>query len=97
MLDLAPDQHEKTLMRLVLGPQAMARPFAAPPGVPADRAAALREAFADALKDSDLRAEAQKMQIDIDLMSATQIESLLDEFYQAPKDVTAEAAKISGL
>ena len=97
MLDLAPDQHEKTLMRLVLGPQAMARPFAAPPGMPGDRAAALRDAFAAALKDPELRAEAQKMQIDIDLMSATQIENLLDEFYRAPKDVTAEAAKISGL
>jgi len=97
MLDLASDEHAKTLMRLILGPQAMARPFAAPPGIPADRAEALRGAFADALKDPDLLAEARKMQIDIDLMPATEIENLLGEFYAAPKDIVAEAANITGL
>jgi tripartite-type tricarboxylate transporter receptor subunit TctC len=97
MLDLAAGEHAKTLMRLILAPQAMARPFAAPPGIPADRAQALRDAFNAALKDPDLIAEAQKLQIDIALMPAAEIESLLDEFYGAPQDIAAEAAKITGL
>ena len=96
MLDLASDGHQKTLMRLILAPQAMARPFAAPPDVPEERAKALRDAFAAALKDPDLIAEAQKQKIDIGLMSAAQLQTLLDELYQAPKAITAEAAKISG-
>jgi tripartite-type tricarboxylate transporter receptor subunit TctC len=97
MLDLASDGHQKTLMRLILAPQAMARPFAAPPDIPADRAKALRDAFAAALKDPELRAEAQKQQIDIDLMPAAQLQTLLGELYQAPQDIKAEAADISGL
>ena len=36
------------MLRLVLSRQEMARPFAAPPGLPPDRAAALRKAFDDA-------------------------------------------------
>ena len=97
MLDLASDPHQKTLMRLILAPQAMARPFAAPPDVPAERATALREAFAAALKDPDLIVEAQKQKIDIGLMSAAQVQGLLNELYQAPKEIDVEAAKISGL
>ena len=97
MLDLASDAHQKTLMRLILAPQAMARPFAAPPDIPAERAKALRDSFAAALKDPDLIAEAQKQKIDIGLMSAARLQSLLDELYQAPKEIDVEAAKISGL
>ena len=97
MLDLAADGPQKTLMRLVLAPQAMARPFAAPPGIPADRAKALRDAFVAALADPELIAEAQKEQIDIGPMPASQLQSLLDELYQTPKEVALEAAKISGL
>jgi tripartite-type tricarboxylate transporter receptor subunit TctC len=97
MLDFATDQHQKTLMRLILAPQAMARPFTAPPGIPTDRAKILQDAFAATLKDPELLAEAKKLQIDIDLMSATEIGSLIDDLYQAPKDIVAEAAKDSGL
>ena len=97
MLDLAADGHQKTLMRLILAPQAMARPFAAPPDIPAERAKALRDAFAAALQDPDLIAEAQQQKIDIGLMTAAQLQSLLGELYQAPKEIDAEAAKISGL
>jgi tripartite-type tricarboxylate transporter receptor subunit TctC len=97
MLDLAADGHQKTLMRLILAPQAMARPFAAPPDIPAERAKALRDAFAAALKDPDLIAEAQQQKIDVGLMTAAQLQSLLGELYQAPKEIDSEAAKISGL
>jgi len=96
MLDLASDGHQKALMRLILAPQAMARPFAAPPDIPADRAKALRDAFAAALKDPELIAEALQQKIDVGLMSATQLQSLLEELYRAPKETAVEAAKISG-
>lgn len=97
MLDLASDQHQKTLMRMILAPQAMARPFTAPPGIPADRAKVLRDAFAAALKDPELLAEAQKLQINVELMPAADIQNLLNEMYEAPKDLASEAAKVSGL
>jgi len=97
MLDFAGNQRQKTLLQLILAPQAMARPFTAPPGVPAERAKILRDAFEAALKDPELLAEANKLQINIEPMSATEIGSLLDELYRAPKDIAAEAAKDSGL
>jgi tripartite-type tricarboxylate transporter receptor subunit TctC len=91
MLDLVDAAHAAT-MRLMLAPQAMARPFTAPPGIPAERAHALQEAFAATLQDPELLADAKKLQIDIGLMTPEQIGKLLDELYTAPKAAIAEAA-----
>jgi hypothetical protein len=45
--------------------------------VPADRAAALRQAFADTLKDPAFLAEATKLQLQIEPLSGEQIQALL--------------------
>ena len=47
-------------MELILIRQEAGRPFAAPPGTPADRVAALRQAFEETLEDPDFIAEAEK-------------------------------------
>src|SRR3954471_18509804 len=51
----------------------MARPYAAPPGVPADRAQALRTAFLAAHKDKQFLDEAQKLGIYISPVSAQEM------------------------
>jgi tripartite-type tricarboxylate transporter receptor subunit TctC len=48
----------------------MARPFAAPPGVPDERARALQAAFLAAHRDAELRAEAARLGIDISPVGA---------------------------
>ena len=97
MLDFASDARQKTLMRLILAPQAMARPFAAPPGTPPERLDPIKTAFAAALRDPDLLDEAKKLQVNIEFMQPAEIASLLAELYQAPPDLAAEAARDSGL
>src|SRR6516225_2492946 len=49
----AANDRQRQILRLVLSRQAMARPFAAPPDVPADRKAALRQAFDRTFADAD--------------------------------------------
>jgi tripartite-type tricarboxylate transporter receptor subunit TctC len=61
--------------QLVLG-----RPLAGPPGIPADRLAALREAFMATMKDKDFLAEAQKVGLDIDPATAQEVQELLKHF-----------------
>ena len=78
------------------GQSAIARPVAAPPGVPADRLAALRTAFLDALKDPDLLAEAGKIGIDITPESAKEVETAFREMYETPPAVLARAIEIMG-
>ena len=87
--------HDKEVLELILIRQEMGRPFAMPPGVPADRAAMLRRAFDSALKDRAFLSEAQKLSLEIDPLTGEQIESLLAKAYGAPKAVIAEAAQLA--
>jgi tripartite-type tricarboxylate transporter receptor subunit TctC len=91
--DLVKNQEQMQIVRLILASQAMARPFAAPPGIPEDRKRALIEAFDKTMKDPDFLAEAEKMKADINPVSARAIDSLLAEVYKTPKEIIAKAAK----
>ena len=57
------------ILKLVFSRQEFAWPFAAPPDIPADRAQALRDAFAATLKDPEFLADAKKIQIDVNPIS----------------------------
>ncbi len=93
VMDLVKTPEQTQIVRLILASQEMARPFAAPPGIPEDRKRALIEAFAKTMKDPDFLAEAAKIQADVNPVSAASIESLVAEVYKTPKDVVAKAAK----
>ena len=91
--DLAKTPEQLQIIKLLLVSQAMARPFAAPPDIPADRKAALLSAFDATMKDAEFLAEAQKLSFDVRPVSATAIDAMLVEVYQTPKDVIARATK----
>jgi tripartite-type tricarboxylate transporter receptor subunit TctC len=81
-------------MELILMRQEAGRPFAAPPGTPADRVAALRQAFEETLRDPDFVAEAEKMKLEIDPISGQAIARLLQKAYAAPKRIVQRAAAL---
>src|SRR5262249_11125258 len=69
--ELAPTAAARALIELAETPLlTMARPFAAPPGVPDERARALQSAFLAAHRDGELRAEAARLGIDISPVGA---------------------------
>ena len=53
-LDLAANEDDKSLLDVAFAPLALGRPLAMPPGVPADRLAAMRKALADTFADPGL-------------------------------------------
>ena len=91
-LELATEPKNVAALRLIVARENMARPFAAPPGVPADRAAALRAAFDATVKDPAFLAEAQKMSLDVRPLNGAGIDALIKEIYATPKDVVEIAA-----
>ena len=52
LLDLARDDTQRAILKLVMGVQGMARPFVAPPGLPQARTEELRTAFVETMKRS---------------------------------------------
>ena len=93
-LDLIENAQNKQVMELILMRQEAGRPFAAPPGTPADRVAALRRAFQETLGDPDFVAEAAKTQLEIEPMTGADIAAMLAKAYAAPKAVVERAAEL---
>jgi len=91
--DLAKGDEQRQMIRLILAGQAMARPYAAPPGIPHDRREALIAAFDATMKDPEFLSDAEKLQADVSPVSADEIEKLLAAVYATPKDIVAKAAK----
>jgi tripartite-type tricarboxylate transporter receptor subunit TctC len=89
----AKDAEQLQIIRLIVATQNMARPFFAPPGIPADRAAALRKAFDETMKDAEFLAEADKMKVEVTPMNADEVNGLLKELYATPKAAIEKAAK----
>jgi tripartite-type tricarboxylate transporter receptor subunit TctC len=89
--EFAQTQAQQQILKLVLSRQSMARPFAAPPGVPADRAQALRQAFDRTMADPEFINEARAAGLEVNPVSGADIERLVGELYQTPPDVVAEA------
>src|SRR5262249_2658488 len=67
----------------------MARPFAAPPGVPDERAKALQAAFLATHRDPRFIEEAQKLGLDISPVDADQIARSVERLAQAPSPILA--------
>jgi tripartite-type tricarboxylate transporter receptor subunit TctC len=92
-LEFATNDRERQILKMVLSRQTMGRPFAAPPGMPEDRQQALRKAFDDTLKDPAFLAEAKARSMEVNPVSGADVQKLVSELYQTPKDVIAEAKR----
>lgn len=79
------------MLKVILSTQVYNRPFAAPPGDPADRAAILRKAFADLMVDADFKAEADKIGLDVEYLPPEKVVELIDLALGAPKNIQAKA------
>jgi tripartite-type tricarboxylate transporter receptor subunit TctC len=89
IMDLARTDRERQILKLVLSRQEMGWPFTAPPGLPKDRADALRAAFDATMKDPEYLAEAAQRRLDVNPMSGAAIDKLIAELYATPPEVIA--------
>jgi tripartite-type tricarboxylate transporter receptor subunit TctC len=85
-LDLAKSPQDEAALRLVMARLDVGRPFFLPPGVPADRVAALRKAFDETMKDPAYLAEAQKLKIDVDPLTGAELGALVEQVSKTPAD-----------
>ncbi|HEY7383002.1 MAG TPA: hypothetical protein VH743_04965 [Beijerinckiaceae bacterium] len=90
IMDLAKNDEQRQILKLVFARQVMGRPFLGPPGIPDDRLTALRKAFMDTMKDPEFLAEAEKGKLEITPVSGEDIQKLVTDVYATPKDVAAK-------
>lgn len=92
--ELAKTADDKALLDLAEMPFQMARPFIAPPGIPAEQAAILKKAFMDTNKDPAYLREAETMKIDISPLSGEGLEKIVARIAKTPPAVAARYNKI---
>jgi len=93
--DMAKTDEEKQMLTLMFAQQIMAYPFVAPPDMPMDRFAALRDAFDKTVADPDFLADAAKMKLSVDPVSGKEIRRLIADMYDTPKPIVDRYAKLS--
>jgi tripartite-type tricarboxylate transporter receptor subunit TctC len=76
---------------------AIARPVAAPPGVPPDRVELLRRAFDATMQDPAFLAEAEKLHLEIDPLSGEQVQDIVQSVLATPKPVINQIQATLGL
>jgi len=94
IIDLAKTDEERQILRLIFARQVMGRPFLAPPGIPADRAEALRKAFMETLTDPAFMADAEKAQLEVNPVAGDDLQKLVAEIYRTPPEVAKKAAQL---
>ena len=96
VLDIAKDEKQKQLLKLIIARQLFGWPFVAPPGVPADKIAVLRKAFMQTMEDKEFIAEAAKQKIEVEPVSGEELQRLITDLYETAPEMVAEAKRLSG-
>lgn len=85
--ELAADDKTRALIVLAELPYRLSRPFAAPPGVPPDRAKALQAAFLAVHNDPAYREDAARLKVDVSPIGGHDVVRAIDDIAGAPADM----------
>ncbi len=92
--ELVRNDEDLALIKMMEAPFFMARPFAAPPGLPKERLQALRTAFMAAHNDEKYLAEAKKLKLLVSAASGEEVEQLVQDLAKTPKHLFKRYADI---
>ena len=91
---LIKDETDRKALEFLLAREVMGRPFVAPPGIPADRAKALRDAFNATMTDPEFLKEAARGNVEVNLVTAEEVDALLREASALPPAVIERARQV---
>jgi tripartite-type tricarboxylate transporter receptor subunit TctC len=94
VLEIANTAEGRAALAFYIGGAQLGRSLVAPPGMSADRVKVLRAAFMAMLKDRDFQAEIEKSGQEFYPASGEEVQKLILETADAPRDVVDLVAKI---
>lgn len=93
-LDFARNPDDRQVMQLISSPSETGYPSFMGPGVPAERVAAIREAYVKTMNDAEFQAALKQQNLEFDPISAAEIEKVVKDLYSLPESVKARARKL---
>ena len=92
--ELVTNDEDRALITMLESPFYMARPFAGPPGIPADRVKILRTAFMATHEDPAYVKEAKKLRLLVSPSSGEEVEKLVEGLAKMPRKLFDRYASI---
>jgi tripartite-type tricarboxylate transporter receptor subunit TctC len=86
-LDYVKNDTDRKVMELFLAQKTVARPVLAPPGIPADRVAAIRKAFVDMTNDAAFKRDADKSKLEIEPATGEAVDKVIKLIAATPDDI----------
>lgn len=94
--DLIADPGDKLLMQVAFTPLALGRPLLMPPGVPADRVAAMRKALMETFADPDFLTDAKKIGLQVNSpRGGEHLVRVIERAYHAPPQIIERLRKLN--
>jgi tripartite-type tricarboxylate transporter receptor subunit TctC len=93
--DFVKNSTDRQVLDLIFSRNLMGRPLLAPPGLDPAVAAALRKAFAEAMRDPALIADAKKIDLELNFVSGEDVQALIERLYRSPPSVISRAQAIA--
>ena len=94
--ELLKSQHDRDIFDFLMAPEKLGRPFMTSGQAPAERVAALRQAFGAMVADPAFRGEAAKLRLTVTPMSGEDVARDIAALYAAPPDLLARAKAMVG-
>jgi tripartite-type tricarboxylate transporter receptor subunit TctC len=91
--DLAPNPRAKAIMALRSAPEVIGRPYVMSPRTPQELVKIMQTAFAKAIDDPTLKAEAKKAKLDLNFISGDEALKVMKDVLSQPKDIVDEFSK----
>ena len=92
--ELARTPEARKILEFYVSAEQIGRSIIAPPGVPPERVAMLRNAFTEAMKDPDLKADLEKINAEFDPMTGAELQTLVREVAKVDPDVITKIQDI---
>ena len=95
-LEFARSPEERQALELFFARASMGRPFVAPPGVPADRLAVLRQAFDATLRDPAFLEDAKRQNLNVVAVGGQQMTEIVVHAYKTPPEIVRRTLQALG-
>jgi tripartite-type tricarboxylate transporter receptor subunit TctC len=96
LLDFATDDKSRKLLALLGSGSDIGRAIAAEPGIPAERAAALRKAFSDTMADPEFVADMHKHSLNVEPLSGDEVQGIVAAAVATPGALVEQAKRYAG-
>ena len=93
MQEIVDDPTSRKVIEFYSAASAIGRALITPPKIPADRLAALRDAFDKTMKDAEFLREAERIKAEIDPTPGAELQKFVLDIIRAPKDIVDRANK----